>query len=225
MKTEKERKNGGRAIKKALDRFRSGKWKVEKLMNAINEHGTECITLVMFSPTDIQELNKIAANLTEAAYETGDNSDRKQFKYSPYHHVLGKFFQKDIKNLIRHALETTDWWIRHKYDRDAFVYDSEWLQRLDKFTDDFIEERFQHAQYKCEIMHRIRHITLFIAKEDPYYQPILKDYVNRFVIAFADGVELSEEDRYMLDVCCTGTTEEIQARVAAEQKAGAWIKQ
>lgn len=224
MKTDKELKNGGRAIKKAFEKYRSGSWKVEKLMKAINKHGKECITLVQFSPADVKELTNLAAVLTERAYEKGDNSDRKRFTHSCYHTVLGKFFQEDIKNIIRKALETAEWWIEHKYDRDAFVYDSEWLKRLDKFIDNFIEERFQHAQYKLVIAHRCRHIILFMAKEDRYYGPILKDFINRFVVEFADGVKLTESEQYGLDVFNTGTTAEIAARIETEKEAGTWMK-
>lgn len=215
MKTEAELKDGAKKIKTALGKTQSGKWKIERLMKVINKHGIECVTLERFSPADIKTLDGVAktAHLTDRNYEDGDNSDRKDgFTFSPYHHVLGKFFQNDIKIIIRKALETAEWWIVRKYDKDAFVYDAKWLQHLDKFTKDYIEERFQHAQYKLDFMHQIRHIILFIAKEDPFYTCILKDFINRFVVEFADGFELTESERFNLDSYHVGTREEIEDR-------------
>ena len=196
-------------------------------MKAINKHGKECILLQYFSPDDLKTLTGIAetAYLVEWQYEKGDNSNRnKGFGGSPYHNLLGRFFQQDIKILIRKALETAEWWIEHKYDKDAFVYDAEWLQRLDKFTNDYIEERFQHADYKLRFMHQIRHIVLFVAKEDPFYTCILKDFINRFLVEFTDGFELTESERYSLDMWHDGTTEEISERSRAPRETQPWMK-
>ena len=196
-------------------------------MKAINKHGKECILLKHFSPDDLKTLVGIAetAELAGRRYEKGDNSDRRRgFTFSPYHHVLGKFFQEDVKILIRKALETAEWWIEHKYDKDAFVYDAEWLKRTDKFTKDYIEERFQHADYKLGFMHQIRHIVLFMAKEDPFYTCILKEFINRFVIEFAEGFELTESERYSLDMWHEGTNEEIREKANAPRETQPWMK-
>jgi len=218
MKTEQELKNGARKIKTALEKAKSGRWKTERVMKAINKYGLECVTLDRFSVEDIKILNNLAetADRADRLYEKGDNSNReKGFTYSPYHHVLGKFFQHDIKMIIRKALDTAEWWIEHKYDRDAFVYDAAWLQRLDKFTKDYIDGRFQEANYKLRFMHQIRHIVLFIAKEDPFYTCILKDFINQFVVEFRDGFELTESEQYNLEMGHIGTREEIGARTRA----------
>jgi hypothetical protein len=220
-KTEAELKKGAKQIKSALEKHKAGKCKIEKVMKAINKYGKECINLQRFDLDDLETLTGIAENadLADRRYEKGDNSERSQgFTRNPYHNVLGKFFQNDIKIIIRKALATAEWWIEHKYDRDAFVYDSEWLQCLDKFAYDYIEERFQHAQYKLDFMHQIRHIVLFIAKEDPFYTCVLKEFVNRFVVEFAEGFELTESERYSLDMWHTGTNEEIRERELALQR-------
>ena len=120
--------------------------------------------------------------------------------------------------LMRKSLDTIEWWIEHKYDKDAFVYDSEWLKRLDTFTEDYIDERFQQAMYKLRIMHQIRHIVLFMAKEDPFYTNVLKDFINRFVVEFKDGFELTDSEIYNRDTFHVGTTKEIAAKGAESKK-------
>jgi hypothetical protein len=61
-------------------------------------------------------------------------------------------------------------------------------------------------------MHQIRHIILFMAKEDPFYTCTLKDFINRFVVEFAGGFELTESERLNLDLYHVGTRDEINAR-------------
>lgn len=185
-------------------------------MKAINKFGIECVQLERgFDVADIKILTQIkeTAHLTEREYGKGDNSNRDRgFTHSPYHAIAGRFFQFEIKGLIRKSLDTIEWWIEHKYDRDAFVYDAEWLNRLDKFTDDYIVERFQQAEYKLRIMHQIRHIALFMGKEDPFYTCILKEFCVRiaeFVMANKALFELSESEQYNLNKFHVGTTEEI----------------
>lgn len=188
-------------------------------MKTINRYGIECVQLERgFNVDDLEILTQISetAHLVEREYEKGDNSDRRRgFTHSPYHSVLGKYFQFDIKPLIRKALDTIEWRIKHKYDNDAFVYDSEWLKQTDLFTDDYIEERFQQAPYKLRIMHQIRRITLFMAKEDPFYTCILKEFCARFaefVTAHKDLFELTESEQYSLTTYHVGTKEEIHVK-------------
>ncbi len=228
MKTENELKKGAKAIRSALEKHRSGRYKIERVMKAINKNGMECVQLEHgFTLDDLKAINQLSttAHLVERGYDTGDNSDRKRgFTHSPYHSVLGKFFQRDIKMIIRKALDTAEWWIEHKYDKDAFVYDSVWLKDLDKFTDEYIEERFQHADYKLRFMHQIRRITYFMAKEDPFYTCVLKEFITRLAKQYPDGIALTDSEQYNLDMWHTGTNEEIRARGRGDRKDTPWMK-
>ena len=200
-------------------------------MKAINKCGIECVQLERgFDVKDIEILKKLetTAHLTEREYEAGDNSDRNRgFTNSPYHSIAGRFFQFEIKGLIRKSLDTIEWWIEHKYDKDAFIYDSEWIKKTDSFTESYIEERFQQAAYKLRIMHQIRHISFFMAKEDPFYTCVLKEFCVRiaeFVMANREMFELSESERYQLDKWHNGTAEEIRARPRDSIDAQPWMQ-
>jgi len=211
MKTEKDRRRCARKIKDAIEKHKSGKIKTEKLAKIIDECGIDPEFWTLQELKSINEFMQKSKIMIGAQYEDGDNKNRDTgFKFSPYFTTKGKYFQGPIKQMIRKALYMSEKWIVHKYDKDAFVYDDPRLKRLDDFLNEYIEKHFRHAEYKIDFMHQIRHIVIFIAKEDPYYTNVFFDFINKFVVEFKDGIEMTEKELATFEIWHVGDYQEIR---------------
>lgn len=211
MKSEKDRRRCARKIKDAIEKHKSGKLKTEKLAKIIDECGIDPEFWTLQEQQNLTKFMSKSKIMIGPQYEKGDNTNRSTgFLHSPYFTVKGKFFQNTIKPMIRKAIHMSEWWIINKYDKDAFVYDDLRLKRLDDFLNVYIEKHFRHVEYKIDFMHQIRHIVIFIAKEDPYYTNVFFDFINKFVVEFKDGIELTEKERTTFEIWHVGNSQEIR---------------
>lgn len=213
MKSEKDRRRCARKIKDAIEKHKSGKIKTEKLAKIIDECGIDPEFWTLPEQQNLTKFMSKSKIMIGPQYEEGDNSNRSTgFLHSPYFTVRGKFFQHTIKPMIRKAIHMSEWWIINKYDKDAFVYDDPRLKDIDDFLNDYVEKHFCHAYYKVEFMHQIRHIVIFIAKEDPYYTNVFFDFINKFVAKYPTGFKMTEKEIKTFDVWHIGDQDEINRK-------------
>lgn len=221
-KKERDCKICVKRSKDAISKHNNGKIKLEKAMKTVKQCIERCgIDPLVWNMAEQKELTGFL-NLEKKLlhpYDDGNNETRESgFKHNPYNTVKGKFFQQTIKKTIMKSLQLTEWGIINKYDKDAFVYDDTRLKRIDEFTEDYINKHFVFREYQSEVMHQLRHIVYFIAKEDPYYTNAFFDFINKFTAEFKDGFELTEKEQETFDKWHVGDHEEVNRKYREHRK-------
>ena len=211
-----ECKNCAKKSKDTIKKYKSGKIKLEKAMRTVKNCIEKCgVDHEHWSIGEHKELTGFLGLEKRflRPYDEGDNSNRTSgFGHNPYSTAKGILFQNTIKPSIRKALQMAEWLIENKYDKDAFIYDDPRLKQLDDYTNDYINAHFAFRKHHLEFMHQIRHIVFFIAKEDPYYTNVLLDFINKFVVEFKDGFELTKKEAEQFEAWHVGTPEQMQKK-------------
>lgn len=143
-------------ITELLKQFNTGKLNIDMFITKVREQGDKA---------------EFWNYETSANPQYEDNNDtRLGFKYNPYWHVKGKFYQHVIKAAERSAINFAHANTIKHYDHEAFKYDDERLRMIDEYCKKFIDKNFQNAYpYKADFMNKAVDLTLFNAKEDIYY--------------------------------------------------------
>jgi hypothetical protein len=134
-------------------------------------------------------------------YQDGNNKSRLGFKWNPFKHPKGIYFQWVIKKTIIKCIYFVHEQTLKMYDMDQFEYEDNRLIRLDAFTKAYIDMYFTdkvdpNATEKRIYMSKlvdIVHGTL--SKEDVYYRARYFDYINKMIKEFPDGFPLTKEER------------------------------
>jgi len=212
-KSARDRKKCADKIRKSIVKYENDKIPLTKMVKVIEDCGIDSENWTLDEQHKLMKFIDQNKMFVHRRYDDGDNSTRfKGFTHNPTHTAKGRFFQNTIKNTIRKALHLADWYIVNKYDKDAYVYDDLRLKGIDDFMNQYIDDKFQHAEYKLEIMHQVRHIFCFMIKEDPYYTSVAYDFFNQFIKKYPTGFTLTKEEQYNFDMWHTGTFEEIQEK-------------
>jgi len=218
-KTDAEKKKCSRHVLKSMDKFKRGKIKFEKIVNIIMDCGIHPEHLSLDQVNQITQFMNENKDKVVTQYKDGDNSNRERGStHNPYTTLKGKIFHTTVKQGILKSINMAEWLILNKYDKNAFVYDDPRLKGIDELLERYIDEKFQHREYKVKFMHQLRHIFCVMMKEDPYYTSVGFDFMNLFIKMFPDGFELTESEQYNLNNYHTGTEEEIQDRINEARK-------
>lgn len=213
-KSDRDKKKCADKIRKNMIKFNNKKISVEKIFKIIEECGYDSDHWTLAEQQNLTDFIDKNRRLVEPQYAAGDNSNReKGSTYNPYFTKKGKLFHTTVKQSIRKSIDLAEWLIKNKYDKNAFVYDDPRLKSIDDLLRAYIDDRFKHRDYKVKFMHQIRHIFVFIMKEDPYYTSVGFDFMNLFIMAYPDGFELTESERFNLENYHIGTQEEIDTRI------------
>ena len=152
-------------ITELLEQFNTGKLGIDTFIAKVKEQGDKA---------DFWNYETSA----NPQYED-NNETRLGFKYNPYWHVKGKFFQGIVKTAIRRAIDFAHAGIIKHYDREAFAYDDPRLKSIDEYCKRYIDQNFQDAYpYKADFLTKIIDIILFLMKEDIYYCSRWLDLIN-----------------------------------------------
>jgi hypothetical protein len=110
---------------------------------------------------------------TEPKPDSVGNGSRNGFLYNCYTHPLGRFFQNTIKGAIIGVIRRLHDKDIPRYDRQAYVFDDQRLQALDRILTAAILEAINDAdcERKREILLNCKDICLFMLKEDIFYRP------------------------------------------------------
>lgn len=210
--TDRNKKKCADKIRKSMVKFNNGKIPVEKMFKIINDCGYDSDYWTLTEQqhlTDFIDKNK---RFVKSQYTDNSNRD-KGSTHNPYFTQKGKIFHTTVKQSIRKSIGLAVWLIKHKYDENAFMYDDPRLKSIDDLLRKYIDEKFQHRQYKVEMMHQIRNIFCVMIKEDPYYTCVAYDFMNLFIKTYPDGFELTKSEQFNLDNYHVGTEEEIRDRI------------
>ena len=145
-----------------------------------------------------EEVGKRGAITKFWDYATGKNptsgmeNAETGFRYNPFFHKKGKFFQGIIKPAILRAIDFAHDGILKQYDQTSFEVKDPRLKELKDISMDYIGENFQHAYpYKSDFMTKIVDIVIFMMEEDDYYGARLLDLLNRL----PKDIELTEHEQ------------------------------
>jgi hypothetical protein len=112
------------------------------------------------------------------------------FRFSPFFHGKGKFFQDVAKTGMVKAIAAAHKQITGGYDKDAYIFEDPRLQKLSGFFRSFIAEYFEDGAEngcprKLTFMYQLIDIVLFLMKEDIYYRSRFFKMFNELPRAWA----------------------------------------
>lgn len=121
-----------------------------------------------------------------AGQKPGENG----FRFSPFFHKKGKFFQDVAKTGMVKAIAAAHKQITGGYDKNAYVFEDPRIQKLSTFFRYFIAENFEDgAAVGCDrklvFMYQLIDIVLFLMKEDIYYRARFFKMFNELPRAWA----------------------------------------
>ncbi len=179
--------------------------KITNIKDAQMKFETKAITVEEFY-TIIEKLGGKVTFWNAKAEENpltvnNEGSRSNGFKYNPYHHPKGKFYQGVIKKTIISLITMIHKWTTEKYNQNQFVYDDPRLAALDDFTKAYINLNFTvYKDYKDKFMPQIVDIIHgTISKEDIYYRARYFDFINQLIEQFPKGIQLTKEERENLN--------------------------
>ena len=130
-------------------------------------------------------------------YPDNVENSRVGFKWSPFKHIKGIYYQAVIKKAMIAAINFVHEKTLSMYDKNQFVYDDIRLIELDTFTKAYIDMHFKDAPgYKDSFMNKLVDIVIgTISKEDIYYRAVLFDYINMIIKTYPKGFELTPQEK------------------------------
>lgn len=189
-------------VTELLEQFNTGKLGIEVFIQKVRDQGDKAVFWNWETGANPRYI--------------GNNKSAVGFRYNPFHSIKGMFMQSIIKTAIRQALSFVfsirslkdlvrnyqvikaiilfaHFNLTRHYDPNAYKYDDERLQKLEKELKQNISRNFQENIYKTDVMFKGMDILFFILKEDIYWRARIFRLINEVV-----GVEvfkLTEEEK------------------------------
>lgn len=165
-------------IEKIMGEYQNGNLSIHELRRLIEDAGGEAIFWDW-------ELDR------NPNYAPGDS--RIGFTWNPRHSKKGMFMQHVTKRVFQKMVDFIHNSIL-KYDSDAFVFTDTRLQKLKRYTEEFIID-YIRVQYKKDLIRKITDICLFFLKEDVYYRVL----VLRMINTAPSGFDITDDELHYFE--------------------------